>query len=234
MRHHSRHQLVLSLLALAEAATLLTGAAAAATVAVRPAVAGGTVHATQAVAPQVVTVQPAEVVRPVPQRPRVHHAVAPRHPSTHRAPRATVRRTVAKPVQRAVDPLTLMEQSVARIPGYHPGDAAWVMTSRFGHWGIADLTAAVIYIAPNVPSERMYDVVAHEWSHVLSVKAYGGDVDAAVTAMNSYFGGTGLEGAEKAADCMALELGARWTHYTSCQDSSWRAGARRLLARQRL
>jgi hypothetical protein len=47
--------------------------------------------------------------------------------------------------------------------------------------------------------------------------------------MNSWFGGSGLTGPERAADCMARQLGAQWTHYTSCQDAHWQAGARMLL-----
>jgi hypothetical protein len=123
---------------------------------------------------------------------------------------------------------------VARIPGYEQGAATWVVSDRYGSWGTADWYRGVIYISPRVPVERLYDVSVHEWSHLLSVRTYGGDVDAATAAMNGYFGGSGLVGAERAADCMALVMGAHWTHYTSCTDSGWRAGASRLMKGERL
>jgi len=59
-------------------------------------------------------------------------------------------------------------------------------------------------------------------------------VPQATAAMNSYFGGSGLVGAERAADCMALRLGAAWTHYSSSDDAHWLAGADRLLQGQAL
>jgi hypothetical protein len=127
-----------------------------------------------------------------------------------------------------------MQRAIARLPGYHPGDAVFAITPGLSNWGLAELRSGVVYISPRVPSKRMYDVVAHEWSHVLSVKTYDGDVDAALAAMNGWFGGSDLVGAERAADCMARLLGATWTHYTPCTDSRWRAGAERLLHRQRL
>jgi hypothetical protein len=128
----------------------------------------------------------------------------------------------------------LLARAIERIPGYHRGDAAWRVTTRFGHWGVTDLSNGVVYISPRVPRSRLYDVVAHEWGHVLSVRAYEGDVQRALDALNRWFGGHGLLGAERAADCMARILGARWTGYTSCQDQHWRDGARRLLARRQL
>ena len=80
----------------------------------------------------------------------------------------------------------------------------------------------------------MYDVVIHEYSHLQSVVPYGGDVDVAMSAMNRYFGGSGLDGSERAADCMARLQGASWTHYTACDDAHWRDGARRLVQGQKL
>jgi hypothetical protein len=127
-----------------------------------------------------------------------------------------------------------MDRAIARLPGFHPGDARFVLKPGLGNWGLADLGGGIVYISPRVPANRMYDVVAHEWSHVLSVKPYDFDAMAAVDAMNSYFGGTGLVGAERAADCMARIHGATWTHYTLCNNDHWRAGARALLARKAL
>ncbi len=119
--------------------------------------------------------------------------------------------------------------AIARIPSYHTGDARWVVSSKYDYWGTADWYHDVLYVSPRVPVARLYDVAAHEWSHELSVLDYGGDVKKAKRAMNRYFGGHGLVGAERAADCMALQQGAVWTHYTTCRNLHWRSGARRLV-----
>ncbi len=80
-----------------------------------------------------------------------------------------------------------------------------------------------------MPQHRLYDVAVHEWSHVLSLVAYDGDARAGMAGMNAYFGGSGMTGAERAADCMSVLQGAAWTNYTPCRDARWRAGAARLL-----
>ena len=128
-----------------------------------------------------------------------------------------------------------LERAINRIPGYSSHRPAhWVSTSRYGHYGATDLATNNIYINPRVPSSRLDSVLRHEWSHILSVRAYGGSYGAMMAATNRTFGGSGMTGAERAADCMAIELGATWTHYTPCSDAHWRAGARTLLSRQRL
>jgi hypothetical protein len=124
--------------------------------------------------------------------------------------------------------------ALARLPGYRPGLVRWEVTTAWWHWGTADLYRGVVYLSPRIPAGYLYDVVAHEWAHMVSVRAYGGDVAAAKAAMNRFFGGTGMTGAERAADCMAVLLGARWTHYTACPSAPWRQGARTLLAGRRL
>ena len=165
----------------------------------------------------------AKVVAPAKPRvaPRRVTAVAPRPKAV-----AVVRTPTLTPAQ-------LMQRAIDRLPDVRPGDVVFILKPGLDSWGLAELHGTV-WISPRVPARRMYDVVAHEWSHVLSAKAYGGDVQLAVAEMNRYFGGTGITGAERAADCMARLLGATWTHYTSCSDSRWRAGAKRLLARQPL
>jgi hypothetical protein len=105
-------------------------------------------------------------------------------------------------------------------------DTGWLAT--------ADWFNDVIYVAPQTSTSTLYDVVVHEWSHILQVKAYGGSVSAATKAMRSYFGGSGLTGAERAADCMAKLQGAHYLHYTSCNNATWQAGARVLMAGNRL
>jgi hypothetical protein len=123
---------------------------------------------------------------------------------------------------------------IADIPTYEPGSVRWVVSLRFDFWATADWYRDVIYVSPLVPRDHLYDVVAHEWSHLLSVRAYDGNVRRARRAMNRWFGGHGLVGAERAADCMAIVQGARWTHYTSCRNRDWRHGARRLVAGRKL
>jgi hypothetical protein len=127
-----------------------------------------------------------------------------------------------------------LDLAIARIPSYRPGAAIWLVSDKYGYWGTADWYHATLYVSPGVPTSYVYDVAVHEWSHELSVLDYGGDVAAATEAMNAAFGGSGLVGAERAADCMAKLQGAGYTHYTSCTDQSWRRAAARLLAGGRL
>lgn len=194
-------------------------------------------------------VRPAPAPRPTVRRTRLRTTAALPHP---RHTRASARHRVdPKPVASrqplrgllALHTVTTslgttqqqMMSAVAHIPGYHTGDAAWLLTTAYGSWGTADWYHGKVYISPTVPSDRTYDVVAHEWSHLLTVKDYDGDVEAAKAAMNHWFDASaGLVGAERAADCMARQLGATWTHYTPCTDSHWQAGARALLSGDRL
>lgn len=156
-----------------------------------------------------------------------HAAAAPRVPSSpaaHAGSHATI---------------AAVRFDAARIPGYRSRKPArWVLSNRYpGTWGVTDWYHDTIYISPSVPTSYLPSVVRHEWSHELSVRAYGGDVAAAVRAMNRVFGGpgtTGIRGAEYAADCMAIELGATWTHYTTCQPPHWRYAAATLLRGRRL
>ena len=189
-----------------------------------PAVHGATAVGVPAQAAQQVP-KPAAVA-PHPKSPPV--AVAPG--ARARTQRAAVHATLAV-TRRASAPTSWpsLNSAITRIPHYQPGLARWVVENT-GWWATADWDAGVIYISPTTPTRRLYDVVVHEWAHMLTVHAYGGNVAAAVHATDAYFGGSGEEGAERAADCMAILQGARWTHYTSCQSPTWRSGARRLLA----
>jgi len=180
---------------------------------------------------------------------RAAHRPRPRprpHPVAARPATTTRHRTASHRVAHARRPVhhvihitgptgwAPLDAAIARIPSYRPGAAIWLVSNRYGHWGTADWYHATLYIAPGVPVDRLYDVAVHEWSHELSVLDYDGDVDAAVKAMNAVFGGSGLVGAERAADCMAKLQGASYTHYTPCLDSGWRRAAARLVAGQRL
>lgn len=108
------------------------------------------------------------------------------------------------------------------------------MTSRYGHWGATDLATSHIYISPSVSTSLLDSVVRHEYAHVLTVRAYGGAWRTARSEMNVGFGGSGGTGVERAADCMALAMGASWTNYTSCGRADWQRNARQLLAGRRL
>ena len=132
-----------------------------------------------------------------------------------------------------------LHRAISGIPGYRGHQPArWRISGKYGsNWGTADWYHDTIYISPRVPAPYLPSVVRHEWSHELSVRAYGGDVAAAVRAMNRVFGGpgaTGMRGAEYAADCMAIRLGATWTHYTSCRNPAWSRAAARLVRGHRI
>ena len=194
----------------------------------------------------------ASVVRPAPDAaPRLAKPALPRatvrRPAAAPAPRTHItvprtHRSTSRPVTRSRprvhrDTATTqadIDAAVRGLRGYQPGAVRWKLSTQYGQWGTADWYANVIYISPKVPHRLLRSVVIHEWDHILSVRAYGGDVSAAVAAMNQLFGGTGLVGAERAADCMALLSGATWTHYTSCSSDAWRAGARLLLEGRQL
>lgn len=127
-----------------------------------------------------------------------------------------------------------LNAAIARIPGYVPGGIRWHVSSRYGHWGATDLATGDIFISPSVGTGHLDAVVRHEYAHVLTVRAYRGDWRAAKSGTNAAFGGSGRTGVERAADCMALALGASWTQYTSCSRRDWQRHAATLLAGRRL
>lgn len=180
-----------------------------------------------------VRVLPRSVARPAPRTTRrtTHPAVRPAAPN-HAAPPAT-----SQPVHHAAPVSSYssaLQAAVARIPTYRAGTVRWVVSRAYAFWGTADWYHGVLYVSPDVPRSKLYDVAVHEWSHELSVLDYAGDVAAATKAMNAWFGGSDLVGPERAADCMSILQGATWTHYTTCTDAHWRAGARLLVTGQRL
>ncbi|HEY7718827.1 MAG TPA: hypothetical protein VH915_08710 [Pedococcus sp.] len=127
-----------------------------------------------------------------------------------------------------------LDAAIARIPGYRSSGITWTVTSRYGHWGTTDLATYDIFISPGTPVSLLDAVVRHEYAHVVTVRAYGGDWQQAKAATNAAFGGSGITGAERAADCMARLLGATWTNYTSCSSAAWRSLAAALLAGRRV
>ena len=126
-----------------------------------------------------------------------------------------------------------LRAAVARIPGYRAHrPAQWVVSTRYAHWGVTNWYRNTVYISPSVPPRYLDSVVRHEWSHILQARDYHLNLPLAVWELNRTFGGpgkSGIRGAEYAADCMAIQLGATWTYYTSCGRPAWRHAATLLL-----
>jgi len=116
------------------------------------------------------------------------------------------------------------------IPQVDPaGMATWVF-ERNGSWGASD--GYTVWIDPDLPSDKRFSVMVHEFSHVLQVRVYG-SLDGSVAGLSALVGGGGTDATanESTADCMALMLGATWINY-GCPDSL-QAAASALLAGQR-
>jgi hypothetical protein len=162
---------------------------------------------------------------PVAKRTRVREGVATR-PASYTAKR--FRRTqlsFAAEVQR----------QVLRIPLYRPGLTRWVVQRDLPVYAKTRLREHTVYLSPRIPRRLIYSVVAHEWGHVISTHAYGGDLRVSQEAFRDWFGGDSLRtGIERAADCIAILLGATWVHYTPCSNERWRLGARYLAKGVRL
>lgn len=108
------------------------------------------------------------------------------------------------------------------LPQVDPaGTANWIF-ERNQAWGASD--GYNIYIDPDMPSDKRFSVMVHEYSHVLQAQVFG-SLNASVAAL----GGTADN--EKTADCMAQMLGASWINY-GCPDS-YRDAAAAILAGQR-
>lgn len=123
-----------------------------------------------------------------------------------------------------------VRRQVRRIPLYRPGVARWLVVEDLAAYGITSLRTSTVYLSPRIPRRLLYSVVAHEWGHVISTRAYNGDLVASQRAFKRWFGGSTRTALERVADCIALVLGATWTYYTSCADQRWRHGARSLAA----
>ena len=176
----------------------------------------------------------AHAAKAAPKRPP-HRAPTPKPaaPATAQAPKPAPKPAPTHAATAYVSGPThwsALNAAIARIPTYRSGASRWVVSSKYDFWGTADWYHDVLYVDPSVPTDKLYDVAVHEWSHELSVLDYAGDVAAATRAMNATFGGAGLTGPERAADCMAILQGAGWTHYTTCTNPAWRAAAARLVA----
>ena len=110
----------------------------------------------------------------------------------------------------------------ALLPQVDPTGAGTWIFERNGGLGASD--GKNIYIDPNVPSDKQFSVMVHEYSHVLQAQVFG-SLSAAADALG------GMSGVECSADCMAIMQGATWTNY-GCPDDL-RAAATAILAGQR-
>ncbi|TKV57733.1 hypothetical protein FDO65_16430 [Nakamurella flava] len=96
------------------------------------------------------------------------------------------------------------------------GLATWVLEAR-GAWGATD--GHTVYIDPNVPADKRWSVMVHEYGHVLQVRRYG-NLNATAAALNQIVGADPSDKGptESNADCIAELLGATWTDY-GCRDA---------------
>jgi hypothetical protein len=115
------------------------------------------------------------------------------------------------------------------IPQVDPnGLATWVF-ERNGGWGASDGHTA--YIDPNIPTDKRFSVMVHEYSHVLQARVYG-SLRNSTAALSAIVGGgpSDVTANESTADCMALMQGASWINY-GCQDELRPAAAAILAGR---
>ncbi|HEY4991090.1 MAG TPA: hypothetical protein VII33_03305 [Nakamurella sp.] len=103
------------------------------------------------------------------------------------------------------------------LPQVDPGGAANWVFERNGSWGASD--GHTIYIDPDIPSDKRFSVLVHEYSHVLQVQVFG-SLSESIAATSAIIGGSpsDITANESTADCMALLQGATWVNY-GCQDS---------------
>lgn len=114
------------------------------------------------------------------------------------------------------------------LPAVDPGGGANWEFRRNGAWGATD--GHTVYIDPDVPVDKRFSVMIHEYSHVLQVLAYG-SLEASASAMSAGSGISATAANESTADCMALMQGATWVDY-GCRDSL-RGAAESILAEHR-
>lgn len=98
------------------------------------------------------------------------------------------------------------------------------VTSRYGHAGVTALSSGRMYIAPGLSASYLRYVVAHECAHNKQFRAFRGDVPAMIQRLNAIYGGSGLTGVERNADCVTVRLGLSGQHYTrQCAGARGRA-----------
>ena len=120
-----------------------------------------------------------------------------------------------------------MTDLVAQIDPGH--SATWTLESK-GAWGASD--GHTIYLDPDMPADKRFSVMVHEYSHVLQARVYG-SLGASKAALSAVIGDdpSSVTANESTADCMALMQGATWVNY-GCDDAL-RGAAAELLAGHR-
>ena len=194
-----------------------------------------------AVAPPITAPAPASPLAPLSPQERTDDAPRPRatgvppqvthtaiaitrpRPAPRPKPKAVARSRHAAPVSFELE----VRRQVARIPLYQPGLARWVVKPGLRNYGLTNRQTSTVYLSPRIPRRLLYSVIVHEWGHVISTHAYG-SIRASNEAFMRWFGGSAAIANERAADCIARLLGARWTHYTACANDHWHLGARYL------
>lgn len=168
--------------------------------------------------------------RPSPVATRQSAAAArPSGAASHHTSHAPARRstTANPPATAAASGGNWMTELVPQIDP--DGRATWVF-GRNGGWGASD--GHTIYIDPDVPTDKRFSVLVHEYGHVLEARVYG-SLDASIAALSALTGAgsSDITANESTADCIALLQGATWVNY-GCDDSL-RAAASAILAGHR-
>jgi len=102
------------------------------------------------------------------------------------------------------------------IPQVDPnGLATWVF-QRNGGWGASD--GRTVFIDPDVPADKRFSVMVHEYSHILQARVFG-SLRNSKAVLSPIIGtsASDITANESTADCMALMQGATWVDY-GCQD----------------
>jgi len=189
--------------------------------------------ASTALTEKTVTPEPFSTLDPAPP---VAVSSSPAAPPVAAAPVATAAASTAPPAKPAAP---VVEPPAAEsagdwmtdlMPRVDPnGLATWVF-ERNGGWGASN--GHTVYIDPNVPTDKRFSVMAHEYSHILQARVFGSlrNSKAALSAIIGS-GPSDIAANESTADCMALMQGATWTDY-GCQNQLRPAAAAILAGRR--
>ena len=104
------------------------------------------------------------------------------------------------------------------------GTTIEIVDSIQGAAGLAYPWKGQITIARGLPAYYISYVAAHECAHMLQLWNTGGQWSEVVARMNQIYGGTGYQGLEQNADCIAAVLGFPEGGYTrNCSGQRWTA-----------
>lgn len=131
---------------------------------------------------------------------------------------ATKKTTTAKKTATKKKKTTLNSRARAVMRKHGCGNARLIINDprvKAGYTGTADWYNNAILLSSKVPSYRLNYVVAHECAHLKQYKVYRGNVPALKKKMNSIYGGSGLTGVERNADCITRKWGYKQYYYTN-------------------